>query len=30
VALINAEAWQDDRAKPIALAQIKVLLTPAE
>lgn len=30
VALVNAEAWQDDRAKPIALAQIKVLLTPAE
>lgn len=30
VALINAEAWQDDRSKPIALAQIKMLLTPAE
>ena len=30
VALVNAEAWQDDRTKPIALAQIKVLLVPAE
>jgi uncharacterized protein (TIGR00369 family) len=30
VALVNAEAWQDDRAKPIALAQMKVLLSPAE
>ena len=30
VALVNAECWQDDRSKPIALAQIKVLLTPAE
>lgn len=30
VALVNAEAWQDDRSKPIALAQIKVLLIPAE
>lgn len=30
VALVNAEAWQDDRAKPIALAQIKVLLIPVE
>ncbi|MCZ8326008.1 MAG: PaaI family thioesterase [Sphingomonadaceae bacterium] len=30
VALVNAEAWQDDRTKPIALAQIKVLLIPAE
>ncbi len=30
VALVNIEAWQDDRAKPIALAQIKVLLVPAE
>ena len=30
VALVNAEAWQDDRSKPIALAQIKVLLVPAE
>jgi len=30
VALINAECWQDDRAKPIALAQMKVLLSPAE
>lgn len=29
VALVNAEAWQDDRAKPIALAQMKILLTPA-
>ena len=30
VALVNAECWQDDRAKPIALAQMKVLLSPAE
>lgn len=30
VALVNAEAWQDDRTKPIALAQMKVLLSPAE
>lgn len=30
VALINAECWQDDPAKPIALAQMKVLLSPAE
>lgn len=30
VALVNAEAWQDDRSKPIALAQMKVLLSPAE
>jgi uncharacterized protein (TIGR00369 family) len=30
VALVNAECWQDDRAKPIALAQLKVLLSPAE
>lgn len=30
VALVNIEAWQDDRTKPIALAQIKVLLVPAE
>lgn len=30
VALVKVEAWQDDRAKPIALAQIKVLLVPAE
>lgn len=30
VALVNAEAFQDDRAKPIALAQMKFLLTPAE
>jgi uncharacterized protein (TIGR00369 family) len=29
VALVNAEAWQDDRSKPIALAQMKVLLSPA-
>jgi uncharacterized protein (TIGR00369 family) len=29
VALINAECWQDDRSKPIALAQMKVLLSPA-
>ena len=28
VALIAAECWQDDRAKPIALAQLKVLLAP--
>jgi uncharacterized protein (TIGR00369 family) len=30
VALVNAEAWQDDRKKPIALAQMKVLLSPDE
>lgn len=30
VALVNAEAWQDDRKKPIALAQMKILLSPAE
>lgn len=28
VAVVNAEAWQDDPAKPIALAQMKVLLSP--
>ena len=30
VALVNAEAWQDDRAKPIALAQMKILLSASE
>jgi uncharacterized protein (TIGR00369 family) len=30
VALVNAECWQDDRTKPIALAQMKFLLSPAE
>lgn len=30
VALVNAECWQDDRTKPVALAQMKVLLSPAE
>ena len=30
VALVNAECWQDDPAKPIAFAQMKVLLSPAE
>lgn len=30
VALVNAECWQDDRSKPIALAQMKLLLSPAE
>jgi uncharacterized protein (TIGR00369 family) len=30
VALVNAEAWQDDRTKPIALAQMKVLLSASE
>lgn len=30
VALVNAECWQDDRSKPIALAQMKVLLSPGE
>ena len=30
VALVNAECWQDDRTKPIALAQMKILLSPAE
>ncbi len=29
VALVNAECWQDDPAKPIALAQMKFLLSPA-
>lgn len=29
VALVNAECWQDDPSKPIALAQMKVLLSPA-
>ncbi|MBS0474570.1 MAG: PaaI family thioesterase [Proteobacteria bacterium] len=29
VALVNIEAWQDDRTKPIALAQMKFLLSPA-
>ena len=29
IALINVTAWQDDRAKPIALAQMKILLSPA-
>ncbi|MFO1255845.1 MAG: PaaI family thioesterase [Sphingomonadaceae bacterium] len=28
VALVNAECWQDDRTRPIALAQMKVLLSP--
>lgn len=28
MALVNAEAWQDDPGKPIALAQMKVLLSP--
>jgi uncharacterized protein (TIGR00369 family) len=30
VALVNASAWQDDPAKPIALAQMKVLLSAEE
>lgn len=30
VALVNAACWQDDRAKPIALAQMKILLSPDE
>ena len=30
VALVNATCWQDDPARPIALAQLKVLLSPAE
>ncbi len=30
VALVNAEAWQEDRTRPIALAQMKFLLNPAE
>lgn len=30
VALVNASCWQDDPTKPIALAQLKVLLSPAE
>ena len=30
VALVNAQCWQDDRNKPIALAQMKLLLSPSE
>ncbi len=30
VALVNATCWQDDRTKPIALAQMKILLSPAD
>jgi uncharacterized protein (TIGR00369 family) len=30
VALINASAWQDEPDRPIALAQMKVLLSPDE
>lgn len=30
VALVNAEAWQDDRNKPIALAQLTIPLSPGE
>ena len=30
VAVIDCEAWQDDRSKPIALAQMKILISPAE
>jgi len=30
VALVNAEAWQEDRTRPFALAQMKFLLNPAE
>ncbi|MFM5917675.1 MAG: PaaI family thioesterase [Novosphingobium sp.] len=30
VALVNATCWQDDPAKPIALAQMKVLLSANE
>jgi acyl-coenzyme A thioesterase PaaI-like protein len=30
VALVKVEAWQDDRAKPIALAQMKILLSASE
>ena len=30
VALVNVACWQDDPAKPIALAQLKVLLSAAE
>jgi uncharacterized protein (TIGR00369 family) len=30
VAVIDCEAWQDDRTKPIALAQMKILISPAE
>jgi uncharacterized protein (TIGR00369 family) len=30
IALVNAEAWQDDRTRPIALAQMKILLSPVE
>ena len=29
MALLGATAWQDDSAKPIALAQLKILLSPA-
>ena len=27
---VLAEAWQDDRKKPIALAQMKILLSPVD
>ncbi len=30
VALVNAECWQEDRTRPIALAQMKVLLSAPE
>ena len=30
VALVNVEAWQDDPKKPIALAQMKLLLSVSE
>ena len=30
VALVNATCWQDNPAKPIALAQLKVLLSASE
>ncbi len=29
VAVIDCEAWQDDRTKSIALAQMKILISPA-
>lgn len=30
LATVSAEAWQDDRAKPIATALMNILLSPAE
>ena len=29
IAVVDCEAWQDDRSKPIALAQLKIALMPS-